>query len=97
MAHFAALKSVGESNRVPMQYYSNNISGTSVLAEVMAKNNVFQMVYSSSATVYGDPTTLPITEAHSTGNCTNPYGKTKYFTEEILKDICLSDPVIRRT
>ncbi|KAG5678440.1 hypothetical protein PVAND_008113 [Polypedilum vanderplanki] len=89
--HFAALKAVGESCRLPLQYYQNNITGTSVLLEVMTENQVFNFVYSSSATVYGDPIFLPITEEHPTGACTNPYGKSKYFTEEILKDLCVSD------
>lgn len=89
--HFAALKAVGESCRLPLQYYQNNITGTSILLEVMAENGVFNIVYSSSATVYGDPKFLPITEDHPTGNCTNPYGKSKYFTEEIMKDLCTSD------
>lgn len=89
--HFAALKAVGESCRLPLQYYQNNITGTSVLLEVMAESGVYNFVYSSSATVYGDPTFLPITEDHPTGKCTNPYGKSKYFTEEILKDLCASD------
>lgn len=62
----------------------------------MAENNVFNVVYSSSATVYGEPQFLPLTEDHPTGNCTNPYGKSKYFTEEILKDLCASDKVGRR-
>lgn len=91
VAHFAALKAVGESCRIPLQYYQNNITGTSVLLEVMAEANVFNLVYSSSATVYGEPKYLPLNEKHPTGNCTNPYGKTKYFTEEILKDVCSSD------
>lgn len=64
-----------------------------MLLEAMAENQVFNFVYSSSATVYGDPVSLPITEDHPTGNCTNPYGKSKYFTEEILKDLCASDKV----
>lgn len=93
VAHFAALKSVGESCRLPMQYYQNNITGTAILLEVMAENGVFNFVYSSSATVYGEPQYLPLTEDHPTGNCTNPYGKSKYFTEEILKDLCASDKV----
>lgn len=87
------MKAVGESCRLPLQYYQNNITGTSVLLEAMAENHVFNFVYSSSATVYGDPIFLPITEDHPTGNCTNPYGKSKYFTEEILKDLCTSDKV----
>lgn len=91
VAHFAALKAVGESCRLPLQYYQNNVSGTCVLLEQMALANVFNFVYSSSATVYGEPQLLPIQETHPTGNCTNPYGKSKYFTEEILKDLCASD------
>lgn len=91
VAHFAALKAVGESCRLPLQYYQNNVGGTCTLLEVMAKFNVFNFVYSSSATVYGEPNSLPIKEAHPTGNCTNPYGKSKYFTEEILKDLSASD------
>lgn len=91
VAHFAALKAVGESCRLPLQYYQNNVSGTCTLLEVMAEVKVFNFVYSSSATVYGEPKALPIKETHPTGNCTNPYGKSKYFTEEILKDLCASD------
>lgn len=91
VAHFAAMKAVGESCRLPLQYYGNNVSGTCVLLEAMAVANVFNLVYSSSATVYGEPRSLPIQESHPTGNCTNPYGKSKYFTEEILKDLCASD------
>lgn len=93
MVHFAALKAVGESCRLPLQYYQNNITGTSILLEVMAENGVFNLVYSSSATVYGEPQFLPLTEDHPTGNCTNPYGKSKYFSEEIMKDLCSSDKV----
>ncbi|CAG9813662.1 unnamed protein product [Phaedon cochleariae] len=90
--HFAALKSVGESVQIPLTYYQNNIGGSSTLFEVMANNGVKKLVFSSSATVYGDPQFLPITELHPTGQgCTNPYGKTKYFVEEILKDLCTSD------
>lgn len=90
VAHFAALKAVGESCQKPLEYYQNNITGTSVLLEVMAEYGVYQFVYSSSATVYGDPKQLPIPETHPTGECTNPYGKSKYFTEEILKDLAKS-------
>ncbi|CAH0552199.1 unnamed protein product [Brassicogethes aeneus] len=90
--HFAALKAVGESVQIPLTYYQNNIAGSSTLFEVMAKNGVKSLVFSSSATVYGNPQFLPITEEHPTGQgCTNPYGKTKYFVEEILKDVCASD------
>lgn len=91
VAHFAALKAVGESCRLPLQYYQNNVSGTCTLLETMATAKCFNFVYSSSATVYGEPKALPIKETHPTGNCTNPYGKSKYFTEEILKDLCASD------
>jgi UDP-glucose 4-epimerase len=92
--HFAALKAVGESVQIPLAYYQNNIAGSSTLFEVMQTHGVKKVVFSSSATVYGIPQFLPITEKHPTGqNCTNPYGKTKYFVEEILKDVCTSDPV----
>lgn len=91
VAHFAALKAVGESCRLPLQYYQNNVGGTCTLLEVMSNANVFNFVYSSSATVYGEPKSLPIKEQHPTGNCTNPYGKSKYFTEEMLKDLSASD------
>ncbi|XP_059607795.1 UDP-glucose 4-epimerase [Phlebotomus argentipes] len=91
VAHFAALKAVGESCKYPLQYYQNNITGTSILLEVMAQAGCFNFVYSSSATVYGEPNFLPLTEDHPTGKCTSPYGKSKYFTEEILKDLCESD------
>jgi UDP-glucose 4-epimerase len=93
VVHFAALKAVGESCRLPLQYYQNNITGTSILLEVMAENGVFNLVYSSSATVYGEPQFLPLTEDHPTGNCTNPYGKSKFFSEEIMKDLCASNEV----
>lgn len=89
--HFAALKAVGESCQKPLQYYQNNLTGSSVLLEVMAKFGVYQFIFSSSATVYGDPKELPVPETHPTGDCTNPYGKSKYFTEEILKDLSTSD------
>ncbi|KAJ8934524.1 hypothetical protein NQ314_013307 [Rhamnusium bicolor] len=91
--HFAALKAVGESVQIPLAYYQNNVGGSSILFEVMANNGVKSLVFSSSATVYGSPQFLPITEQHPTGQgCTNPYGRTKYFVEEILKDVCVSDP-----
>lgn len=91
VAHFAAMKAVGESCRLPLQYYQNNVGGTCTLLDVMRASNVFNFVYSSSATVYGQPKSFPIRETDPTGNCTNPYGKSKYFTEEIFKDICASD------
>lgn len=89
--HFAALKAVGESCQKPLEYYRTNVAGTLNLLEVMRDNGVKDLIYSSSATVYGDPKKLPITEDMKTGNCTNPYGKTKYMVEEILKDLCTSD------
>lgn len=91
--HFAALKAVGESVKIPLAYYQNNVGGSAALFEVMSNNGVKKLVFSSSATVYGTPQFLPITEDHPTGQgCTNPYGKTKYFVEEVLKDLCTSDP-----
>lgn len=88
--HFAGLKAVGESVQVPLRYYENNISGTVVLCEAMARNGVKKIVFSSSATVYGDPHTVPITEEFPTG-ATNPYGRSKLFIEEILRDLYVSD------
>ncbi|XP_077274482.1 UDP-glucose 4-epimerase isoform X2 [Temnothorax americanus] len=85
--HFAAIKAVGESMQVPLHYYRNNIIGAINLLEVMKAAGCFQLVFSSSCTVYGEPTELPITEEHETGNITNVYGRTKYFIEEMLKDI----------
>lgn len=91
--HFASLKAVGESSKIPLSYYRNNVSGTLNLLEIMSKNNCKRLIFSSSATVYGTPEYLPIDEKHSTGKgCTNPYGRTKYFLEEIIKDLCASDP-----
>ncbi|GFQ84817.1 UDP-glucose 4-epimerase [Trichonephila clavata] len=92
VVHFAALKAVGESCRLPLDYYRNNVGGTINLLEVMKEFNVKIMVFSSSATVYGVPEYLPIDELHPVGStCTNPYGRTKYFIEEILKDVCNSE------
>jgi len=88
--HFAGLKAVGESVDIPLKYYHNNITGTITLCEVMAKYNVKNIVFSSSATVYGEPHTAPITEDFPT-SATNPYGRTKLFIEEILKDLYVSD------
>lgn len=90
--HFAGLKAVGESCELPLLYYKVNIGGTTNLLEVMKENNVKNLIFSSSATVYGTPEYLPLDENHPTGGCTNPYGKTKYFIEEIMKDLCKSDP-----
>lgn len=90
--HFAALKAVGESCALPLKYYGNNVTGSSNLMEVMMEFGVKKIVFSSSATVYGDPEYLPIDEKHPTGRCTNPYGKTKYFMEEIIKDVQTANP-----
>ena len=90
--HFAGLKAVGESVAEPMKYYDNNVLGSLILAEEMAKAGVFSMVFSSSATVYGDPARTPITEDMPVGGTTNPYGTSKYMAERILSDIQKSDP-----
>ncbi|MRI32626.1 UDP-glucose 4-epimerase GalE [Endozoicomonas sp. OPT23] len=89
--HFAGLKAVGESTRIPRTYYDNNVTGTLKLVEVMEQFNVHHLVFSSSATVYGDPAIVPITEDMPTGATTNPYGRSKYIVEEMLKDISASD------
>lgn len=89
--HFAGLKAVGESVRMPLRYYHNNITGTLNLLDIMDKHNVKKIVFSSSATVYGDPHTVPIKEDFPL-SCTNPYGQTKLDIEYILKDLCKSDP-----
>ncbi len=89
--HFAGLKAVGESVSIPLKYFHNNITGTLNLLEVMATHHVKTLVFSSSATVYGDPATLPITEDFPL-SVTNPYGRTKLMIEEILKDLYVSDP-----
>lgn len=88
--HFAGLKAVGESVQIPLDYYENNITGTLVLCKVMKKYNVKKLVFSSSATVYGDPHTVPIKEDFPL-SVTNPYGRTKLMLEEILRDIYVSD------
>lgn len=86
--HFAALKSVAESVKKPLEYYDNNVHGTNNLFKVMKKFHVTNLIYSSSATVYGVPKNLPLNEKSPTGqNITSTYGKTKYFTEEITKDL----------
>ena len=90
--HFAGLKAVGESNALPIKYYDCNVSGSLILAEEMAKAGVFSMVFSSSATVYGDPACTPITEDMPVGGTTNPYGTSKYMVERILADIQKADP-----
>ncbi|MCI6163951.1 MAG: UDP-glucose 4-epimerase GalE [Lachnospira sp.] len=89
--HFAGLKAVGESVEKPLEYYMNNISGSLVLFDVMRKHGVKNIIFSSSATVYGDPAFVPITEECPKGEITNPYGKTKGMLEEILTDIQKAD------
>ena len=88
--HFAGLKAVGESVQKPLEYFSNNVYGTLCLCDVMRANNVKKIVFSSSATVYGDPHKVPITEDFPL-SATNPYGRSKLFIEEILRDIHVSD------
>ncbi len=90
--HFAGLKAVGESVVKPWEYYENNIAGTLTLVDVMRKNNVKNIIFSSSATVYGDPAQIPITEECPKGQCTNPYGWTKSMLEQVLTDIQKADP-----
>lgn len=91
--HFAALKSVAESCDRPLAYYKNNVVGTLNLLEVMGKYEVFNLIYSSSATVYGEPRSLPLDENAPTGLTTNPYGATKYTSERIMKSLCDSNEV----
>ncbi len=90
--HFAGLKAVGESVAKPLVYYDNNVAGTVTLCQVMAELGCKRMVFSSSATVYGMNNPSPLGEDMPTGAVTNPYGRTKYIIEEILKDTCKSDP-----
>lgn len=90
--NFAGFKAVGESVQKPIEYYTNNISGALVLLDTMRKYGVKTFVFSSSATVYGEPERIPITEDCKTGGTTNPYGTSKLFIEQILKDIYTSDP-----
>ena len=89
--NFAGYKAVGESTKKPLEYYTNNISGALVLLETMKKYNIKKFIFSSSATVYGDPEIIPLTENCKTGGTTNPYGTTKLFIEQILKDLYASD------
>ena len=90
--HFAGLKAVGESCVKPLEYYDNNIGGTVALLNAMRAANVKTIVFSSSATVYGEHNKVPFREDMPAGGTTNPYGTTKYFIEIILKDLCASDP-----
>lgn len=89
--HFAGLKAVGESVVYPWEYYDNNINGTLVLLDVMRKHGCKNIIFSSSATVYGNPSIIPITEACPKGQCTNPYGQTKSMLEQILTDMHTAD------
>lgn len=90
--HFAGLKAVGESVSMPLAYYDNNIGGTLTLCQVMAEQGVKNLVFSSSATVYGDPAHVPVTEETPLGEATNPYGRSKAIIEQILQDLHISDP-----
>lgn len=89
--HYAGLKSVGESVAKPLEYYENNMVATFVLVDVMRKHGCKNIIFSSSATVYGDPAMIPITEECPKGYCTNPYGQTKWMLEEVLKDVHHAD------
>ena len=90
--HFAGLKAVGESVAKPWEYYENNIAGTLTLVDVMRKHNCKNIIFSSSATIYGDPAIIPITEECPKGVCTNPYGWTKSMLEQVLSDMQKADP-----
>ena len=90
--HFAGLKAVGESVAKPWEYYHNNITGTLILLDVMRKHGVKKIIFSSSATVYGDPAFVPITEECPKGQCTNPYGWTKSMMEQIMTDVQKANP-----
>ncbi len=90
--HFAGYKAVGESVSKPIEYYTNNINGTLILTDAMRRHGVKKIIFSSSATVYGDPAFVPITEECPKGVCTNPYGWTKWMLEQILTDIQKADP-----
>ena len=89
--HFAGLKAVGESVAKPWEYYHNNITGTLLLCDVMRQHDCFNLIFSSSATVYGDPAEIPITEKCPKGQITNPYGQTKGMLEQILTDLHVGD------
>lgn len=89
--HFAGLKAVGESCAKPVEYYDNNLNGTLVLLQAMREHGCKSIVFSSSATVYGDPEVLPLTESCKTGGTTNPYGTSKYFQEIMLSDVYKAD------
>ena len=90
--HFAGLKAVGESVTMPIEYYDNNLNSTLVLVQTMRAHNVKKIIFSSSATVYSGDNPMPLYETSRTGNCTNPYGWTKYVCEQILRDAVVADP-----
>ena len=90
--HFAGLKAVGESVTMPLEYYDNNLNSTLVLVQTMRAHNVKKIIFSSSATVYSGDNPMPLYETSRTGNCTNPYGWTKYVCEQILRDAVVADP-----
>ena len=90
--HFAGLKAVGESVQMPLEYYDNNLGSTITLCEAMRDHGVRQIIFSSSATVYSGDNEMPLYETSRTGNCTNPYGWTKYVCEQILRDYVVADP-----
>ena len=89
--HFAGLKAVGESVAMPLEYYRNNLLSTLTLCKVLGKHNVKKIIFSSSATVYSGDNEMPLRETSKTGNCTNPYGWTKYMGEQIIRDIAKAD------
>ena len=90
--HFAGLKAVGESCAIPLEYYQNNLCSTMTLCKVMSERGVKKIIFSSSATVYSGDNEMPLRESSKTGNCTNPYGWTKYMGEQILRDVAKADP-----
>lgn len=90
--HFAGLKAVGESVSLPLRYYDNNVHGSQALLQAMSNAGVFNIVFSSSATVYGEPAQMPISEDCPVGQPTNPYGRSKLIVEDILRDLAVSDP-----
>lgn len=92
VVHFAGLKAVGESVRRPLDYYDNNVGGSIALCQAMARAGVYRLAFSSSATVYGDPARMPISEACPIGVPTNPYGQSKRMVEDLLRDLAASDP-----
>lgn len=95
VVHFAALKAVGESTENPLKYYHNNVSGSVILLEVMKRFGVKNLVFSSSCTVYGEPSKVPISEDFPVGDVSSPYGRTKYMMEGIINDFALSDSAFR--